>query len=169
MNHDYLTTPKNLLSTYTTNKACKGNYNDDDGIWEYPGHRGRCWWDRTENKWCFRPWFCTVKLYWAGDIRWMRWILLWIMPLMQDQSGTGQWEGRTQDLYLQHSMVRWRWIPLLPRSPPCHNPRPRLLGRRCRGHNGAAIYTAHWGPLQTGAECRYHDVHPSPRSARYST
>ena len=37
------------------------------------------------NEWCFRPWFCTVRLYWARD-NVMKWILLWIIPLVQDRS-----------------------------------------------------------------------------------
>ena len=39
------------------------------------------------NEWCFRPIFCTCKaiLCWEQP-RLMGWILLWIMPLVQDQS-----------------------------------------------------------------------------------
>ena len=40
------------------------------------------------NEWCFRPRFCTVMLYWARQPGQMRWILLWIMPLVQDWSLT---------------------------------------------------------------------------------
>ena len=38
------------------------------------------------NEWCFRPRFCTMKaiLGW-GQPGLMRWILLWIMPLVQDR------------------------------------------------------------------------------------
>ena len=39
------------------------------------------------NDWCFRPWFCTVWLYWARDNmgEWDE-FLLWIIPLAQDRS-----------------------------------------------------------------------------------
>ena len=40
-----------------------------------------------QNEWCFRPRFCTVRLYWARGQPWlMRWILCWNMPLVQDRS-----------------------------------------------------------------------------------
>ena len=40
-----------------------------------------------ENDWCFRPRFCTYKaiLGW-GQPGLMGWILLWILPLVQDRS-----------------------------------------------------------------------------------
>ena len=34
------------------------------------------------NEWCYRPWFCPVRLY--GLMRWKFWV--WIMPQVQDQS-----------------------------------------------------------------------------------
>ena len=39
------------------------------------------------NEWCFRPRFWTVRLYWARDNLGglLRWILFWIMPLVQDR------------------------------------------------------------------------------------
>ena len=39
------------------------------------------------NEWCFRPRFCICKAIMGwGQPGLMRWILLWIMPLVQDQS-----------------------------------------------------------------------------------
>ena len=39
------------------------------------------------NEWCFRPRFCTVKtIPGRRQPGQMKWILLWIMPLVQDQS-----------------------------------------------------------------------------------
>ena len=43
--------------------------------------------EEKRNEWCFRLWFCTLKLCWAaGQSRLVRWILLWIMPLVQGRS-----------------------------------------------------------------------------------
>ena len=43
------------------------------------------WW---MNKWCFRPQFCTVRLYWAGENLGLKDVcfLVWIMPQVQGQS-----------------------------------------------------------------------------------
>ena len=39
------------------------------------------------NEWCFRPWFGTCKATLGqGQLRRMRWILQWIMPLLKDLS-----------------------------------------------------------------------------------
>ena len=38
------------------------------------------------NDWCFRPRFCTVRLYCRRQPEQMRSILLWIMPLLHDRS-----------------------------------------------------------------------------------
>ena len=39
------------------------------------------------NEWCFKPRFCTCKaILGRGQPGVMRWILLWIMPLVQDRS-----------------------------------------------------------------------------------
>ena len=38
----------------------------------------------THTKWCFRPRFCTASLYCRTGR--MRWILLWIMPVVQDRT-----------------------------------------------------------------------------------
>ena len=41
-------------------------------------------WNEWMNDWCYRPRFCTVRLYWAGD-NLGEWDWLRIMPLVQDQ------------------------------------------------------------------------------------
>ena len=38
------------------------------------------------NEWCFRPRICMVRYTGQGTIWLIRWILLWIMPLVQDRS-----------------------------------------------------------------------------------
>ena len=50
----------------------------------------RDWWtwplnEKGMNEWCFRQRFCTVRLHWAEEPGRTRWILLWIMPLVQDR------------------------------------------------------------------------------------
>ena len=45
------------------------------------------WWKWNGNEWCFRPRFCTVRRQTTRRQPGLkRWILLWIMPLVQDRS-----------------------------------------------------------------------------------
>ena len=53
-------------------------------------HRTHCltelFWGNKMNEWCFRPRFCTEAKLGQRQPGRMRWILLWIMPLVQDWS-----------------------------------------------------------------------------------
>ena len=44
------------------------------------------------NKWCFRPRFCTVRLYWAGD-NLGEWVSGWLVFLGHDSALRLYWAG----------------------------------------------------------------------------